>query len=228
VPRYRDDCAAVRGELAGIHSQGKKMKTMVRLLAAGLLMFVLAGCQSALMTKSVAHQETVAPNTATVVFLRPSSFGGAIQSSVYDVTGGSEASTQFGGIVSSKTQVVMHLQPGPHRLMVIAENADFLETTLTAGKTYYVLVMPRMGVWKARFSLIPIHNDPAAKYSLASTDFASWMKSCNAVETTPAAEAWYSENKSNIDAKRVDYMQKWNRMDPADKAQLTLHAQDGV
>lgn len=180
------------------------------------------------MTKSGTHQQTIEPNTATVIFLRPSSFGGAIQSSVYDVTGGTLGSTQFGGIVSSKTQLAMHLQPGPHRLMVIAENADFLETTLTGGKTYYVLVMPRMGVWKARFSLIPIHNDDAAKYNLKTTDFASWMKQCIPVETTPAADAWYSENKSGIDAKRVDYMQKWNRMDAADKAQLTLHPQDGI
>ena len=204
------------------------MKTIARLLAAGAMLFVLAGCQSGLMTKSGTHQEIVEPNTATVVFLRPSSFGGAIQSSVYDVTGGSQASTHFGGIVSSKTQVTMHLQPGAHRLMVIAENADFLETTLVAGKTYYVLVMPRMGVWKARFSLIPIHHDASAKYNLASTDFANWKKACSPVEITPAAEAWYGENKASVDAKRADYMQKWNRMDPADKAQLTLHAQDGV
>lgn len=201
------------------------MNSAVRLLLAGVVVFGLAGCQSTLMTKSGSSQETVAPNEATVIFLRPSSVGGAVQSSVYDVTGGA---TRFGGIVSAKTQVAMHVEPGPHLLMVQAENADFMNATLDAGKTYYVLIKPRMGMWKARFSLIPIHNDPSAKYNLQSTDFAKWKSASTPVYVSPAAQAWYSQHQSDIEAKRVDYMKKWDRMAPADKTVLTLHTQDGI
>ena len=201
------------------------MIKMIRALAALGLAFVLAGCQSNLMTKASGGGATVSPTDATVVFLRPSSVGGAIQASVFDVTGGK---TDFGGVVSTKTQVSMHVPAGDHLFMVIAENADFMNATLDAGKTYYVLVKPRVGVWKARFSLIPIHKDASAKYNMASTDFIEWKSVCQPVEKTAAADAWYAENKADIEAKRADYMQKWDRMLPQDKAVLTLHADDGV
>lgn len=201
------------------------MIKMIRACAAVAFMLVLAGCQSSLMTRSSGTPVTVSPDDATVVFLRPSSFGGAIQSSVYDVTGGT---TTFGGVVSAKTQVSMQLPAGQHLLMVVAENSDFLDATLTSGKTYYVLVKPRMGMWKARFSLIPIHNDPSSKYNLQSSDFAHWKAESQPVVKTPAADAWYQQHRADIDAKRLDYLKKWNRMAPQDKAVLTLHAQDGV
>ena len=201
------------------------MIKMIRACAAVAFMLVLAGCQSSLMTRSSATSVTVSPDDATVVFLRPSSFGGAIQSSVYDVSGGA---TTFAGIVSAKTRVSMQLPAGQHLLMVIAENGDFLNATLAPGKTYYVLVKPRMGVWKARFSLIPIHSDPAAKYNVRSKDFASWKAECQPVVKTPAADAWYQQHRADIEAKRLEYMKKWDRMAPQDKAVLTLHAEDGV
>ncbi|PZN84509.1 MAG: hypothetical protein DM484_02725 [Candidatus Methylumidiphilus alinenensis] len=40
--------------------------------------------------------------------------------------------------------------------MVVGENADFMEAELFANRTYYVNVAPRMGCWKARFSLNPL------------------------------------------------------------------------
>lgn len=201
------------------------MIKMIRVVAGLALVLALTGCQSGLMAKAGNGGMTVSPNQATVVFLRPSSFGGAIQSSVYDVTAGK---TAFGGIVSAKTQVSMHLPAGEHLLMVVAENADFMNASLAPGKTYYVLVKPRMGMWKARFSLIPIHADAAAKYNLQSDDFAGWKRDSQPVEKTPAADAWYAAHQADIEAKRADYMLKWDRMDPQDKAVLTLHPQDGV
>lgn len=203
------------------------IKTMTRAWAAFAFALILGGCQSSLMTKS-GKAATEAPEVAqqaTVVFMRPSVMGGAIQSSVYDVTGGQ---TRFGGIVSSKTSVQMHVPSGDHLFMVIGENADFMNATLDPGKTYYVWVRPRMGVWKARFSLIPIHNDPNAKYNLQSKDFADWKRDSALVDKTPEADAWYESHKRDIESKRVDYMKKWDRMDAENKAELTLHASDGV
>ena len=44
----------------------------------------------------------------------------------------------------------------------------------------------------------------------------------------PAADAWYADHKASIDGKKADYLKKWNVMLPADKAELTLKAEDGV
>jgi len=111
---------------------------------------------------------------------------------------------------------------------VIAENADFMDATLEAGKTYYVLVSPRMGVWKARFSLLPVHNDPAAEESVQSAEFKKWMAKSSFVEATESNLAWYEKSKGNVEEKKADYLKKWNVMLPADKAELTLKAEDGV
>ncbi|UXI66379.1 DUF2846 domain-containing protein [Tahibacter amnicola] len=184
----------------------------------------LTGCQSSMMVKANREPEPSA-DKALVVFMRPSSFGGAIQSSVYD-TG--EAKDTFIGIVSTGTKVAYLAEPGQHRFMVVAENADFLEATLNAGKTYYVLVSPRMGVWKARFSLLPIRNNASAEHNVKSGDFAKWQSKTHWVGVSPEAEAWYREHESAIREKKNDYLKKWKVMAPADKAELTLHAEDGI
>ncbi|MEI7037825.1 hypothetical protein [Fulvimonas yonginensis] len=158
------------------------------------------------------------------MFMRPSSLGGAIQSSVYD-TGDKD---KFIGIVSTKTKIAYQADPGDHLFMVVAENADFMVAHLDAGKTYYTLVSPRLGVWKARFSLLPIHNRPDAKYGTQSSDFRQWMAKTDWVTVTPAAEQWYSEHEADIRAKKLDYLRRWNTADAQQRAELTLPADDGI
>lgn len=190
-----------------------------------LLLAGLTGCQSSLMTKAGNGEPRPEPGKALVVFMRPSMFGGAIQSSVYDT---SEQGDKFIGIVSTKTKIAYQADPGDHLFMVIAENADFMVAHLDAGKTYYTLISPRMGVWKARFSLLPIHNRADAKYSMQSSDFRKWMAETDWVKLTPAAEQWYREHASDIKAKKDDYMRRWNTADAQQRAELTLPADDGI
>jgi hypothetical protein len=57
---------------------------LIRWSLAMLLLTGLTGCQSSLMVKSGGSEPRPEPGKALVVFMRPSSFGGAIQSSVYD------------------------------------------------------------------------------------------------------------------------------------------------
>lgn len=191
-----------------------------------LLVAGLTGCQSSLMVRSPANTAapTPAPGKALVVFMRPSSFGGAIQSSVYDTH---DSADEFIGIVSSKDKIGYQAEPGDHLFMIIAENADFMIAHLDAGKTYYALIKPRMGVWKARFSLIPIHNDAGAQYSTHSEDFADWLSATSWTSLGPQAKQWYSEHASDIRAKKIDYMQKWDKASAQQKEELTLKADDG-
>lgn len=162
---------------------------------------------------------------ALVVFLRPSFFGGAISSSVYDAP---NDATTFLGVLKYEDKLAVQMEPGQHRLMVIAENADFLDATLEADKTYYVLIKARPGVWKARFSLIPIHNRADAEYNLQSADFKEWQAATRFVSMTPEAHAWYEGNKASVEKKKADYLQKWEKMAPEDRAVLVLDAADGV
>lgn len=190
-----------------------------------LVLAVLAGCHSSKMVKSSTAVHEPAPGKAMVVFLRSSGLGGAIQSSVYD-TGDQDT---FIGIVSTGYKTAYQAEPGHHRFMVQAENADFLEADVDAGKTYYVLVSPRIGWWKARFSLLPIRNDPSSKqHQVNSAEFREWMEKTSWVDLTPDAEQWYREHAAEVREKKLDYLKKWAEMAPADKAELTLHREDGV
>lgn len=186
---------------------------------------LLGGCAttSSDMVRAAPSPEP-APGKALVVFLRPSRYGGAIQSSIYDTN----SSSAFIGIVSAGTGVTYQADPGTHLFMVVGENADFMNASLDPGKTYFVLVSPRMGMWKARFSLLPIHNDASAKYSIQSPAFAKWQNATTFVEKTPAADAWYQAHAADIAAKQAAYMQKWNAQSAEQKAELTLHPGDGV
>lgn len=202
------------------------MKHAIVLLVLLLPFGLMSGCvaTSSYMTKaSVTPQPT--SDKALVVFMRPSRYGGGIQASVYDTSNGSNV---FIGIVSAKTKIGYLAHPGRHLFMVIGENADFMNADLQAGKTYYVLVSPRMGMWKARFSLLPIHNDAGAKYNTRSPDFAQWQQETTYVQTTPGANAWYQAHAADIATKQADYMQKWNAASERQKAELTLHASDGT
>ena len=199
----------------------------LKLVFVSLIALLMVGCvtTSDHMVGSQVTEHQPAPGKALVVFMRPSNYGGAIQASVYDA---STAKEEFIGIVSGNTKVAHQAEPGKHLFMVIGENADFLNATLDAGKTYYVLVSPRMGVWKARFSLLPIHDDPAAKYSLRSEDFRAWQADTRFVEKSPAAEAWFSANAGSISEKRADYMVRWNGASAEQQAELTLLPTDGI
>ncbi len=58
--------------------------------------------------------------------------------------------------------------------MVVSEAADFAKADVEAGKTYYVLVTPRMGWWKARFSLRPLMREQLDGKDFAEGSEAQW------------------------------------------------------
>ncbi len=170
-----------------------------------VLLLAVAGCagRSKYMQDVPAGQAAYVPEPGRtlVIFMRPSGFGFAIQASVFDITDGEP---EFLGIVSAKTKIAHNTNPGEHRYMVIGENADFLEADLLADRTYYSLVTPRMGVWKARFSLKPVH-----KFDLTSAEFTQWYDDTRWVENTPASLTWAQEHMGSIKRKQEKYLPKW-------------------
>ena len=183
-----------------------------------LMMLVVSGCAGPIshMREAPASGPLVPPSgKAVVVFMRPSSLGFAIASSVYELRGDGD---RFVGIVPAKRKVSYVADPGSTRFMVVSEAADFMAAELEAGKTYYALVTPRMGMWKARFSLRPVTAADVAEGRLA-----EWDADCAHIENTPSSQAWAKDNWADIQAKKLEYLQKWEPR--TDKP--TLHAGDG-
>ena len=185
-----------------------------------LVLFLLAGCAgSSKYMRDIPDPDIAyapAANEAIVVFMRPSTFGFAIQSGVFDVT---TDENEVIGIVSAKKKLAHRTTPGKHLFMVTGETADFMQAELRAGKTYYALVTPRMGAWKARFSLAAVHGD------MEPGKLNEWRNSCTWVETTEATRQWAKQNAGSIQKKREGSIEKWMAKPSADKP--TLSPEDG-
>ena len=79
---------------------------------------------------------------ARIVFMRPSGFGFAVQSSIFETVSGEP---ELIGIVSAKKKVGFNCSPGKHLFMVIGESADFMSANVVGGKTYMQLLPPGCG-----------------------------------------------------------------------------------
>lgn len=187
--------------------------------ATMLLLLVVGACAG-----TSEHMRDVAPDRANyapkpdqalIVFMRPSGFGSAIQSSVFDVTDGNPV---FLGIVPAKTKVAHYAKPGKRRYMVIGESADFMSANLDPGKVYYSLVTPRMGLWKARFSLAPVRGP-----KIETPEFAGWYKDTRWVEKFATASNWADTNMTSIRGKLTEYLPGWQ--EKPDKP--VLNSEDG-
>lgn len=185
---------------------------------------LLTGCSSIMQPVDNPAIQASPDDRAQVVFMRSAFTGKAIDASLYDVTDGK---TQFVGILSNDTKIAYPVAPGHRVFMVVSEAADFLEAELVAGKTYYALITPRMGMWKARFSLWPVSRDPEAEYSWQSSDFKDWISDTQLVTNSPKSLSWFQQHKSDVEAKRVEYWPVWQKKSPADLAERTLKASDG-
>jgi len=155
-----------------------------------------------------------APGKAMVVFLRPSGMAYAVQSSVFVMK---DKDPQLVGIVAAKTKLAWQADPGKHLFMVVGESGDFMSAEVEAGKTYFAMVTPRMGMWKARFSLKPVGPE-----EYVSPEFVLGLNGSRWVETEQASEAWARENADNIRAKYDEYFPKWMEKAEADRPQLRV------
>jgi len=120
---------------------------------------LLSGCASSMMMK-VSPMEGPDQQHALVTFIRPSSFGGAIQFGIWD-------SDKFVGILSANSYVQYLAEPGEHLFMARAENWSYVKADLQAGRQYYILGRVFPGVWKARVAFDPVtKNDTTSDAKL--------------------------------------------------------------
>ena len=169
---------------------------------------------------STAPTPAAAAADSKVVFLRATNFGGAIAASVFDVT--DAGAPKFIGIINRGNKLAYPVKPGLYTFMVVSEAADFMQATVVGGRTYYALVTPRMGVWKARFSFKPVRGD-----ELEGNQFAAWDRGTRLVANTPKTIAWARDNAADIADKRNRYLPEWSSKSASERAAQTLNADDG-
>lgn len=191
------------------------MKHVYTKLGSLLLIFLfLGGCASSHMTVIPDDKKVSKPNadTALIYFARASSFGGAIQATVYD-------DDVYIGTISANTNIAYKAKPGRHMFMVVGESADFMQADLLAGKTYYTDVVVRPGVWKARFSFRPNNGQ------IPDAEVQKNLQDTKQVEPNSEGLKWAKDNAVSIVDKKNEYLPKWQAKPDSDKQ--ILGAQSG-
>ena len=205
-------------------TRGITMKIFKLVLPLSVLLMV--GCASVPM--NIEPEQTlvnVKPNESQVVFFRSSFFGSAISSSIYEIKG---ENAQFLGVLNNGNKIAVKTSTGKHLFMVVSEAADFMNADLAGGKTYYAIVTPRMGAWKARFSMWPVSTDAASEYNMTDGKLEKWMADTTLVTTSDEARAWYQKNRDSVDSKMREYLPIWNQKSVEDMEKRTLKPEDGM
>ena len=183
------------------------------------LAVALAACGGAGQMVPTSEPPAMRSGEALVIFMRASNLGGLVASSVFDVTG---PEAKFIAIVYPGQKFAHPVPPGEHTFMVVGESADFMRATVAAGRTYYALVTPRIGVWKARFSFRPIREN-----EFGGAEFAEWDAATQFVTNSPASLNWAQQNAASVASKRAEYWPEWMSKPVHQQLSQTLQAIDG-
>ena len=204
-----------------------RLPRYARLLFLCTLIPIISACATGRYTVPAESAEyPVRDDKALVVFMRASYVGGAITSALFDV---SQEKEQLIAIVGPGEKLAHYVDPGKHQFMVVSEAADFMDAELEAGKIYYAIITPRMGMWRARFSLHPFKKVAAEpEFQLDSPELVQWLADCTYVSPNPTGDTWAAENADSIRQKRQEYLVKWNAKPANDKEWRTLRPQDGL
>lgn len=220
------DALSAPGRKAVFYQVTNRIMLVKSFMAMALACLLGSGCATSSYMRAAQTVPAVPPrDSARVVFMRASNFGGAIKGAVFDVTGDD---LKLVGILSPMEKVVYDVKPGKKVFMVVAENADFMEANLVAGRIYHAIVTPRYGWWKARFSLHPFKQNAAEpEFQVGSDAFRKWDAACSYIELAPNAEDWVRANRPSLLSKKAAYGEKWADMLEKDKQWRRLEPEDG-
>lgn len=205
------------------------MKATIKQLLLITMLVALGGCMATgKYTNPAPETNYVIPaDKSAIVFMRASAFGGAITSPLLKVD--DEGNTEMVGILGPEEKMVYYTEPGENTFMIIGENADFIQANLEAGKAYYAIIRPRMGFWKARFSLTPFKANPAkAEFNVNGEKIKEWSNACTYTVPNAKAESWHQSKKAELAGMYHEYMLRWQGKSDSDKELLTLSPEDGL
>jgi Protein of unknown function (DUF2846) len=148
--------------------------TMKRLMLMTVFISFLAGCgaSSQMIKPEQPPVLTATPNSALLVIVRDTFFGGAI--TFYNYLDGKPI-----GETRGNTYIVKQVSPGPHYVMVASENTAVAYLDFQPNKRYFLREGVTMGVWRARTSgFSPVPGAEAMES----------IKGCAYLELDPAAK----------------------------------------
>jgi hypothetical protein len=200
------------------------MKTLFALMMTAAVVAVLPLTPVEAKTKIVTYADepgmdvpAAGPGEAVIVFIRASNLGGIVAATVYERA--EDGNATFITAVYPDTYMVHKVTPGKHIFAVVSEAADFIEVDAAAGKIYPIVVRPRVGAWKARFSLAS--GSPGTEFW---DRVKGWLDDSSRVTPNEAAPIWFDQNRSSVMAKLEKYWPKWT--EKPDKP--IVKSEDGV
>jgi len=197
---------------------------LVNIFSSTLLaVAVLASCLGCGVSSSYMHAQTpaqpiaAAPDKATVVFLRPSGYGGRSKTTILDAHG------QFLGEDWGATYFAAQVAPGEHVFLSWAENTAALRASLAPGKTYYIEVAPKMGFLSARVHLLAVTPRTPNWSKLR-----DWMS--NSVQIVPdeaAGQAYLESRSADVEERVRRAKEALHKYSPEELDERTLRREDG-
>jgi len=153
-----------------------KRYSLAVLVLVVVIAAVLAGCVAGGPRMITAEQQLKAGHDAAlIVFLRPNpvSFGGG-NFQLWD-------RDHFIGFLEPVTSVSYRVKPGEHLFLVKAETWEAVKGKVSAGKTYYISVDPRVG---AGAFVGPGGGTRVSLTALDSNDtrITDWMRHCRPIQ----------------------------------------------
>jgi hypothetical protein len=186
--------------------------------------FVLASCLFGCSVSSEYMQQQIpplplsaVPDKATVVFIRPSGYGGRMKTVILDEHG------RFLGEDWGETYFSVQVPAGDHVFLSWAENTAALHASLAPGKTYYVEVAPKMGAFSARVHLMAVtpHSESWGKLR-------EWLSdSKQLVPNEPAGQAYLASRADDVKERLNRASAIWGEYKPDEIAERTIKAEDG-
>ncbi|MBN2576292.1 MAG: hypothetical protein JXP73_17150 [Deltaproteobacteria bacterium] len=197
------------------------LTTKKALLLAAVIGLSASGCGAATSDymRPVAGPEPMGapPNKARVVFVRPSSMAYKVIFTIIDQRG------YFLGDSTAGARFSVFLDPGEHFFIVWTETTETAKATLAPGRTYYVEVRPKMGIWKARASLWAVNRKSGLMKNIP-----SYLS--DTTVTTPdfaAGQAYLNSLGQELPNAAKQGIETFNGYSPEEKADVTLMPEDG-
>ncbi len=161
---------------------------------------------------------TAGADSVTLVLMRNTRFGGAVEFYVVDAEG------RFIGGTTKSMHGVVSLPAGEYMLYVVGENSDPVHAVFAAGRTYVMQTQVRIGVWKARVTAAPIRRNMAEF-----AEIGDWIRGTRAWVPIPAEGAqWAQSNADNVRERIQSANEAWAEQTPEWQAQHSFAAEDGL
>jgi hypothetical protein len=188
---------------------------MLRLTRGALIValtLLLVSCGGKYMTISEPLPKP-SEGKALVNFMRPSSFGGGVEATIWD-------GENLIGWIYGKQAFQYECDPGKHLFVAWSEYKSPVEAELLPGRVYYIVMRTRMGAWRARVHQIPVNPNHEL-----------WQQALTWSKTLPN----YKFEKAGIDElqtkghqKILNYLQNYDAEVAGTKHVLYLRPEDGV